>query len=156
MERENGGRTNLQRRALAGIVPYERHIGFYLDLGGGLSRAPTLRDSVRVAGDVDADRVLHYLEHAPVLAVTLQLVDDVLAGEGEGSFIEPLVIHTDGTWDWRSDIAYYYCKYHVRLRDEFLWHIRYRLWTPPTPTEIGLPEWCASETAGEVRNFIHQ
>jgi len=39
-------------------------------------------------------------------------------------FIPPLSMQTDGVWAWPNVLAYYVERYHCRLPDEFVSHVR--------------------------------
>ena len=65
-------------------------------------------------------RVLQYMENAPVISAAAASMRDVLTGEFTG---KELLIHSDGKYLWRSDVAYYVEKYDMELPAEFIRHI---------------------------------
>ena len=48
--------------------------------------------------------------------------------------IGPLIIHSDGVWQWPADLAYYVDHYHVALPAEFLTHLERQRFQPPAET----------------------
>jgi hypothetical protein len=91
---------------------------------------PSMRDAIAPDSHGDEERVVQYLESAPMLL-------DCLGGEttdcldpADRTMLEPHVM-TDGVWVWRHDLAHYVRKYHLRLPAAFVDHMRARDWHPP-------------------------
>jgi hypothetical protein len=115
-----------------------RTVGFFRELVGTPSDSdqPSIHDAV---GRLDAAYVpaFHaYLTGAPVLGWFSMIAQDEL--EATRPDIGPLALHTDGTWVWRSDLAYYVERYAVAVPVELLGHLAARGWIPPTEDELDL------------------
>lgn len=65
-------------------------------------------------------KVLKYLKETPSVAVAPAVLRDVFTGERLNM---DLYAKSDGTYIWRSDIAYYFDKYNLKLPDEFINHV---------------------------------
>lgn len=54
----------------------------------------------------------------------------------------------DGTWAWYGDLAYYVEKYHVRLPNEFIEHMKMNNWmvSPEDTVDIDNLQWCENPT----------
>ncbi|WP_330342213.1 hypothetical protein [Streptomyces sp. NBC_00557] len=110
----------------SGSFPYDRFLGEFKELAHGRPDGAALRDSVRVQGDPDEEKLARYLRSGSVLAVSGSAVHDALSGE----FIAGLELRTDGEWFWYSDLAHYLERYHVPLEKAFIDHARAHRWTP--------------------------
>ena len=110
-----------------------RHVGYFRELDRRISSGPTLEDSRSDTPLVQEDRVVAYLRDAPVVMASPELLTDVLdPSVGIGT----LAVHSDGEWTWRSDLAYYVERYHVRLDPDFVVHLAARDWSPPAAVGI--------------------
>lgn len=68
----------------------------------------------------EKERVVQYLKTAPAISAAAASMKDVLTNQYTG---RELLVHTDGTFLWRSDVTYYVEKYDMELPDEFVKHI---------------------------------
>ncbi|MFJ4002011.1 hypothetical protein ACIPWL_00875 [Streptomyces sp. NPDC090023] len=117
-----------------------KQAGLYRELGGTgdeSAPAPSLRNSARVAGESDEDRVLAYLDAGHEIFTAMGAERDVIADDvwitGAGSLI------TDGTWLWPIELAHYVRRHHVPLLPEFADHIRAQGYvTPDVPHDRAL------------------
>lgn len=64
--------------------------------------------------------ILDYLENTPHVAESPSLAIDVFTKERR--FV-PIAAQSDGKYIWRSDIAYYFDKYNLKLPEEFIDHV---------------------------------
>jgi hypothetical protein len=87
------------------------------------------------AGENEAEQV-HYLENGAVFIACAGVVKDVL-NSSNGVIGSPHIL-TDGVWAWPKDLAYYVQKYHVKLPDEFIQHMKNNRWNPPAEMEIDM------------------
>ncbi len=63
--------------------------------------------------------LLHYLRSGKEIGACPAIVKDEITGEHLGG---DLLLLTDGTYEWMSDIAYYFEKYNLRLPEDFVAH----------------------------------
>ncbi len=112
-----------------------RPIGFFRELPHGSPEGSSLRDSLQtVPADFEAEAV-SYLRGAVILAIAPMLNRDVF---NHGHILGALEVLTDGTWYWPSDLSYYVEKYHCRLPEDFMAHMRNLNWKPPQEEEIDI------------------
>ncbi|WP_199433274.1 ferredoxin [Qaidamihabitans albus] len=107
-------------------------------------RTPRVYDGLDEAGrpvverpplaPAERDRVLGYLEAAPVVLAARSYDDDVFDPGRPPSV--PLNFRTDGTWVWPGAVAYYLREHEVAPDPDLLTHIRARNFTVP---EVGEP-----------------
>lgn len=64
--------------------------------------------------------VLRYLKETPDVAAAPAILRDVFTGE---SLHMELLARSDGVYIWRSDIAYYFEKYDLKLPNEFIEYV---------------------------------
>ncbi|WET78555.1 ferredoxin [Amycolatopsis sp. QT-25] len=83
----------------------------------------------------ERDRVLEYLDGAPVVLASRTYDADAFDPERESSV--PLNFRTDGRWYWPGAVAYYLREHDVAPDPELLGHIRALRFTLP---EVGEPE----------------
>lgn len=90
-------------------------LGLYRELRHGDPNG----ESIRRTSDLDPAgkaRVVAYLRDAPVFAASGVLVTDYFTGGDLGPFYS----HTDGRWEWYSDLAHYVEHHNTWLPDEFV------------------------------------
>jgi hypothetical protein len=92
-----------------------RNLGFYKELPYGDPSGSSIAEQVRL-DPATKERVLHYLESAPVLAASQEVFADFFTGEAVGSWN----VHTDGEWLWYSDLPHYVRTHDSVLDAEFL------------------------------------
>ena len=68
----------------------------------------------------EKEKVLRYLQDTPDVAVSPSVLRDVFTGE---RLRMDLCAKSDGVYIWRSDIAYYFEKYDLKLPDEFIEYV---------------------------------
>ncbi|PRX46540.1 hypothetical protein B0I33_107117 [Prauserella shujinwangii] len=98
----------------------------------GRLRTPRLYDGLDPAGrpvttrgplhPAERDRVLGYLEGAPVVLAARGFGDDVFDPDRPASV--PLTFRTDGTWVWPGAVAYYLREHELAPDPDLLSHIR--------------------------------
>jgi hypothetical protein len=113
-----------------------RRVGFFREFAYGDPNGPSLRAAVRPDPAPDEIPMAVYLYRAVVLAAVSGASDDVL--DPAGGYAPPPHLMTDGVWLWPADLSYYVRRYHVRLPDEFVAHMRARAFRPPGEGEIAL------------------
>jgi hypothetical protein len=72
---------------------------------------------------------LYYLRSAPVVGGAWTLTYDVL--DPDHPVIGPLILLSDGVWEWPEELAYYVERYNVDLPAEFLAHLEQAHYQPP-------------------------
>ncbi|AHI01431.1 glycohydrolase toxin TNT-related protein [Kutzneria albida] len=70
----------------------------------------------------EVDKVLDYLEAAPVALTTQGMDSDRLAHENPEAI--PIAFHTDGAWIWPAAVIFYLARYNVPPEPELVQHIR--------------------------------
>jgi len=91
-------------------------------------------DHPRLDGE-ERDRVLRYLETAPVLLSSTERMIDILAPEGGP--VVPLVHRTDGRWAWTDTVPYYLRRHGLAPDPALLDAIRAGGYTLPEVTPVG-------------------
>jgi hypothetical protein len=114
-----------------------RRVGFFSELRHGAADGPSLADA-KGKLRVDHDPIVSYLRRGSVLAATPERTYDVLSPTPRE--IGSLDMHTDGTWVWPSDLAYYVDVYRVALPEAFLRHGQAHRWQAPELSESELLE----------------
>lgn len=108
-------------------------------------RSPRVYDGVDESGrpvvnreplsPAERDRVLEYLDGAPVVLASRTYDADAFAPDREP--LVPLNFRTDGRWYWPGAVAYYLREHNVAPDPELLAHIRALRFTLP---EVGEPQ----------------
>jgi Tuberculosis necrotizing toxin len=70
----------------------------------------------------EIDKILDYLEAAPVALTTQGMDSDRLAHENPDTI--PIAFHTDGSWIWPAAVIFYLARYNVPPESELVQHIR--------------------------------
>ncbi|MCY1045330.1 hypothetical protein OV208_28700 [Corallococcus sp. bb12-1] len=81
------------------------------------------------AGHPDELRILQYLRSGSIVAVAPGICRDVL--DPRRPFLDRPVLLTDGVHSWLGELAHYVARYHVRLPEEWVEHMRRHHWTAP-------------------------
>lgn len=113
-------------------------VGFFRELKHGRADGPSLREAMRDSGKPGESRIAAYLRAAPILLQALGPVTDVF--EPNGDYLCAPNIHTDGTYAWPEDLAYYVERYHVALPPDFLAHLAALKWQAPRDVDISTIE----------------
>ncbi|MFI6492922.1 hypothetical protein [Streptomyces sp. NPDC050564] len=116
-----------------------RFVGAFRELTADV-QAPSIHDAAGLEPRALESEVAAYLRAASVPAVSGSVAYDVL--RDDGTMICGLSLHSDGTWFWSSDLAYYVETYHLALDDRFLAHAAASGWKPP---QLSLTELLALE-----------
>ena len=111
-------------------------VGFFRELKHGRADGPSLREAMRDKSKPGEARIAAYLRAAPILLHALGPVTDVL--DPKGDYICAPNIHTDGTYAWPEDLAYYVERYHVALPAEFLAHLAAAKWQAPADLDTSM------------------
>lgn len=78
---------------------------------------PSLKDNISENPTPDKDLILKYLKSGKIVAVSPSFITDVISGKKTKN---QLMMMTDGVFEWRSDIVYYFDKYNLKLPDDFI------------------------------------
>jgi hypothetical protein len=111
-----------------------KRVGFFKELGHGDEQGQSLKASIADTPQEHEAEILYYLEHGILFIATPGIVFDVLANSRK--IIGAPHILTDGIWAWPKDLVYYVKKYHCRLPEDFVEHMKSRNWEPPTKEEV--------------------
>lgn len=122
---------------------------------GGLRTAEVFDDNGRPITErpdiahAERDRVIDYLERAPIVLAARSYDTDRLDPNGSASV--PMTFHTDGRWVWPGAVGYYLRAHGVAPEPELLAHIRGLDFQLP---EVGEPqrELAVSLITGEQQN----
>jgi hypothetical protein len=90
-------------------------LGLYRELSYGDPDGESIHRTLKLDA-VRKARVVAYLRNAPVLAASGILGTDYFTGGDLGPFHS----HTDGRWEWYSDLAHYVEHYDTWLPDDFV------------------------------------
>lgn len=93
-----------------------KSLGFYRQLRHGYPHGPDLEAEAASAPMEARTEVARYLRECPLVTATTQLADDVL--DPRHTNISGINIHTDGTYVWPEDLAYYVEVYGVAVPDD--------------------------------------
>lgn len=94
----------------------EKEIGTFKELGN--DKYPAFEATPHEIPEKEI--VLKYLEETPSVAAAPSILRDVFTGE---RLKMDLFAKSDGEYIWRSDIAYYFDKYNLKLPKEFIDHV---------------------------------
>jgi hypothetical protein len=95
---------------------------------------PSIHEFVHDVAQDDEGRTATYLRSGVLHIASPGPAFDVLSSTREVAGAQHLL--TDGVWVWPADYAYYVEKYHCKVPDEFVEHMRLREWRPPTEDEL--------------------
>jgi len=111
-----------------------KRIGFFPELSTAPSEAVSLKDVVRDVGSSEEAKIAAYLKSGIVFIARPGIERDVLNDQhpviGSGHLL------TDGIWLWPDSLSHYVATYHLRLRDEFIDHLRARSWSVPAEIDL--------------------
>ena len=80
----------------------------------------SVKDNVQTAPPPYKAEILKYLQDWRTGTVAPKKIMDVVDGK---TSIGPVAEHTDGEYIWTSTLIYYFDKYNVPLRDDFVAHV---------------------------------
>jgi hypothetical protein len=109
-------------------------VGFYKDLPHGFKSHPELKSVISGMAHPHTDAILNYLRSGEVHTACPGLIEDVLSEER--ILIGSPHIMTDGVWAWPNDLAYYVEKYHVKLPEVFIDHMKSNKWQVPENIDV--------------------
>lgn len=81
----------------------------------------------------DEDQILNYLQNGTQVVAVAGIVRDLLSKNCE--VVGPPHEYSDGVWSWTSDMIHYVRRYHFRVPDAFVSHMRASNWIPKVPRE---------------------
>ena len=81
------------------------------------SSFPCLKDNISETPIPGKDIILKHLRSGEIVAVSPSFITDVISGKKTKN---QLMMMTDGVFEWRSDIVYYFDKYNLKLPDNFI------------------------------------
>ena len=84
----------------------------------------------------DEGRILCYLKNGHIDAYSFGILCDFVKNEYTNDSNGPN--YTDGIWSWDSELIYHVEKYHYRISDEFLTHMKQHNWEVPSVEHIEL------------------
>lgn len=104
-------------------------IGFFKELYGCEQSTESIKDYVSDNPHPDEKKIIQYLNSSENGGIVLcGPVKDEMK-----KFFKPTIgglsISSDGNFQWRSDLPYYIKKYHIKLPEEFIEHMRKHNWT---------------------------
>ncbi|WAL63530.1 ferredoxin [Amycolatopsis cynarae] len=109
------------------------------------SGKPLIRRQSLVPGEVE--RVLAYLDAAPVILASRSRGPDAFAPEREDAV--PMNFRTDGAWAWPGAVAYYLREHGVAPDPDLLAHIRSRRFTAPAEVPEAARDLALAAITGE-------
>jgi hypothetical protein len=114
-------------------------VGFFRELSDDPDEQltlPSLSGAVSESAQENELKIIEYLNNGICIASRGCYMTDVL----DPSSRAPLVAHsyTDGTYFWRSDIAHYVEKYHLRLPPDFVRHMASMNWQLPAKEQVNV------------------
>ena len=105
-----------------------RRFGFFNEVPE-TERKQTILSLQSPAARPDEDRALGYLARGVLIGVAMCVETDPLSDPP--TMIGPPNARTDGVWLWPETLSYYVRRYHVRLPEELLAHMRQNGWECP-------------------------
>lgn len=114
-----------------------RTASFYRDLPHGEAEEQSLRDVVATAPQQDEAQVIEYLRKGILFIGCPGVVADPLDPSQIAGSPHTL---TDGVWAWPGDLPYYVEKYHARLPNDFVLHMRNNRWQVPREDTVSLEQ----------------
>jgi hypothetical protein len=114
-------------------------VGFFRELSDDPDEQlalPSLGGAVSASAQENEEKIVAYLQNGICLGARGCYVEDVL----DPSSKAPLFSHTytDGTYFWRSDLAHYVEKYHLRLPPDFVRHMAAVNWQIPAKEQVNV------------------
>jgi len=103
-----------------------RRVGSFQELGDFTAHALSLRDVIADHPHPEENLIVAYLGAGVVFIKSKVQSRDAL--DPRAGITLPRHIITDGEYCWTADLSYYVAKYHVRLPDIFLDHMRDEGW----------------------------
>jgi hypothetical protein len=72
--------------------------------------------------------ILKYLESGTQVVAVAGLASDLLSKGGD--IVGPPHEFSDGVWSWTADVVHYVKRYHVRVPEAFVDHMKANSWVP--------------------------
>jgi hypothetical protein len=98
-----------------------KRVGYFKEIFPGELKLPSM---VPLLGDnpqPDEDLILEYLRRGRGTSASAGIMSD--AFDSTKRFASPAIM-TDGVWEWPSTLIYYVERYHCRLPEDFVAHVR--------------------------------
>jgi hypothetical protein len=134
------------------MMPKMIRVGLYREFEPYSSRAgrlPSIQGSLASEPHPEESRIVRYLNQGiPVSA----------CGGTFGDVLDPRVPHTltahtltDGVYGWGADLSYYVERYHLRLPDQFIEHMKRNNWSIPSNIDpASMDGWVGEEFEGNA------
>jgi hypothetical protein len=105
-------------------------VGFYAELDPNSSFAQgRIRDAISTDPQPDEAGLIAYLDQGHPLVDFTETTRDVVTGNE--AIVGGSSLKSDNTWVWRNDLSFYVRKYHLKLPEAFLDHVRALDFTMP-------------------------
>jgi hypothetical protein len=109
--------------------------GCWSEFGNHYSECPSIDDFIDEDWVYPAlDKLVNYLQNAPVVATTSRLAIPWAKGHGDGR--SSVSYRSDGVWLWFDDLDYYVLEHNVRLPNAFVKHIESNNFRPPVQVDF--------------------
>lgn len=121
----------------------ELWFGCWLEHGEKYTNCPSIKEFIDpLWKDESIEKIIQYLNSAPLIATTSHLSIPWAIGTGDGRSC--VSYRSDGKLLWLDDIDYYITQHHLRLPDNFISHIEKNEYLPPEelmkdPDELNWP-----------------
>jgi hypothetical protein len=98
-----------------------KEVGFFREIFPGEQKLPSLVPLLGQSPQPDEDLILAYLRAGHCASASGGIMSD--AFDPTTRFASP-ALFTDGVWTWPSTLIYYVERYHCRLPEAFVAHVR--------------------------------
>jgi hypothetical protein len=96
-------------------------LGYFKEIFPGEQKLPSMASLLGQAPQPDEELILAHLRAGRCTSASGGIMAD--AFDPTRRFASPAIM-TDGVWEWPSTLIYYVERYHCRLPDEFVAHVR--------------------------------
>jgi hypothetical protein len=105
-------------------------VGFYEELDPSSKFSQGSIHNVRSdSAQADEDLLVAYLDRGHPLIDFTETTQDVI--DGREKIVGGSSLRSDNTWTWKIDLSYYVRKYHLKLPEAFVKHVRSHGFTVP-------------------------
>jgi hypothetical protein len=98
-----------------------KKVGFFREIFPGEQKLPSMVPLLGPTPQSDEDLILAHLRAGRCTSASGGVMSD--AFDPTKRFASPAIL-TDGVWEWPSTLIYYIERYHCRLPDDFVAHVR--------------------------------
>jgi hypothetical protein len=98
-----------------------KRVGYFNEIFPGELKLPSMVPLLGDAPQPDEDIILEYLRRGRGTSASGGIMSD--AFDPTKRFASPAIM-TDGVWEWPSTLIYYVERYHCRLPEDFVAHVR--------------------------------